>query len=307
MDYTVNPNCFSSVFVVPCSAVDNNIVLASELQTKVLLCAMRGLSNGVNPDQIAAMLSVPVSQVEDALLYWCKAGVFASKEAAAVTQVKPIEPVITKSAKPTRADVAERGLQDPKVRFLMQEAQRYFGHSLKSTESTTLLWLYDDQGMDISVIMMLLQYALSENKLNIRFIEKTALCWIENGVQTVLDAEKQIAAAARCKTAWHIVQKAFGIESRQPSAKELSLSDLWLNEWQLSTEMLKCAYDICIDTKSKFAMPYVAKILENWHKEGYKTPDDIKKSQETRKPSSSSSFAAYDIDAFEKMLNSNDN
>ena len=64
--------------------------------------------------------------------------------------------------------------------------------------------------------------------------------------------------------------------------------------------MLKLAYDTCVDSKSKFSFPYVAKIIENWHNNGYKTPNDIKDD----KPKNNT--ATYDIDLYEKMLNSKD-
>lgn len=305
MNYTVLPSAFSSVFTVPCSAVDNCIKIASETQLKVLLCAMRNLANGIESEVIAELLGLHISDVEDALLYWCQSGILASNETITQPEKPKATPVIVKNERPTRTDVAERGLKDPKVRFLMQEAQCKFGRNLKTNESSLLLWLYDDQGLDISVIIMLLHFAATENKLNIRFIEKTALYWIENGVQTVVDAEKQIAYNARRTSAWHIVESVFGIERRQPSTKELELSDLWINEWNVSRELLKSAYDTCIDSKSKFSFPYIAKILENWHKNDFNTAEEVKNVKQ-RKQKTQQSFAAYDIDAFEKMLNSND-
>ena len=85
---------------------------------------------------------------------------------------------------------------------------------------------------------------------------------------------------------------------------ELKLSLMWTDEWKMSREMLTAAYNACVDSISKFDMKYVSKILENWHEKGYKTPDDIeeKKKSGTKKRS----FAAYDLDLFEKMLNSDD-
>lgn len=304
MSYTVNPSAFSSVFTVPSSVVDEHIKLCTQTQLKVLLCVFKNLSQGINPETISNTISVSVNEVNDALLYWSQAGILNREDA-----VKPIaesKPVVIKSQKPTRADVAKRGLEDPKVKFLMLEAQQRFGRILKSNEQSTLLWLYDDQGLDISVILLLLQYAVSENALNMRFIEKTAAAWIEKGVSTAFDAEKQIAETAVRKTAWRVVEKAFGIERRQPSDKELELSELWLNQWGFTPELLKCAYDACVNSKSKLSIPYIAKILESWHKQGVKTPLDIDKQKAQKSSTKTNDFAAYDIDAFEKSLYSDD-
>ena len=51
-------------------------------------------------------------------------------------------------------------------------------------------------------------------------------------------------------------------------------------------------------------MKYVSKILENWHEKGYKTPDDIEEKKKNDN-TESESFATYDLDLFEKMINSN--
>ena len=67
--------------------------------------------------------------------------------------------------------------------------------------------------------------------------------------------------------------------------------------------MLKAAYDACVDGISEFSMPYVSTIIEKWHKNGYKKPQDINGAD---KPKQQESFAAYDIDLFEKMLNTKD-
>ena len=64
--------------------------------------------------------------------------------------------------------------------------------------------------------------------------------------------------------------------------------------------MLKEAYDTCIDAKSKYSFAYIAKIIENWHTNGYTKPQDIKPKTNDKMQ------GAYDIDLFEKMLNSKD-
>ena len=107
---------------------------------------------------------------------------------------------------------------------------------------------------------------------------------------------------AMSEQAWGIVCSAFGLEKRKASKNELKLSLMWVDEWKMSREMLTAAYNACVDGISKFDMKYVSKILENWHEKGYKTPDDIEEKKNSG--GEKESFAAYDIDLFEKMLNS---
>ncbi len=303
MSYRVNPTAFCAAFTVPCDVVDNRIKLATETQLKVLLFALRNLSCGIDVGAVCAGLGYGEKEVRDALDFWTQAGVFLSEDV--VVNEPPKADPLPKNEKPTRRDVALRGADDPKVRFLFAEAQRQFKRNLKTNEAATLLWLYDDQGLDISVILLLLQFADNEDRLNISFVERTALQWIRSGVSTVTDAEKQITDTVRRNTAWGIVERAFGIEHRRPSEKETEYADRWINEWQLSADLLKAAYDACVDAKAKFSMPYAAKILEKWHAAGYCTPADVKNEKKPEK-SGKDQYATYDIEAFEKMLDAKD-
>ena len=300
MSYTINPAAFSAVFTVPCDVADKHLKLATASQLKVLIYVMRNLSGGINAESCADALSIPLSEVEDALLFWSQCNLLVG-EAPKVEEC-PKTPVIT-TQMPTRADVIRRGMEDERVALLMREAQLKFGRGLKQNESSLLVALYDDEGMDVSLILMLLQYATSNGKCNISFIKSTAVKWIKAGVQTVADAERLIAKEAEDMLCWSIVERVFGIERRKPSAKELELSALWVNEWKVSEEMLKAAYDECVNQKTKLNMPYIAKIIENWNKKGYKSPEDIKNDTKPKATGGKNDFAGYDLDLVEQMLN----
>lgn len=304
MAYFVQPTAFASVFTVPGAVVDEHLKLASATQLKVLLYVLRNLSNIPENTQIAATLNLPVGEIEDAMQHWVQLGILGSDTAEIRLQNEPTSKTVVKRVtRPTREDVARRGAEDERLRFLLQEAQMRFGRTLKSSEASTILWLYDDEGMSPSVILLLLQYAVREERLNISFIEKTAALWLNKGVQSVADAEQEMETAARQKTAWKMVQRAFGMEYRRPSAKELEYSLLWIEEWGISEELLKAAYDTCVDAKSKLSIPYIAKILENWHKKGYQTAAEVSAEKQNKKAAEKTQGAAYDIDLFEQLLN----
>ncbi len=307
MSYYINPKNLSSAFTVPCQLADEHLKLCSHLQLKVILHIFRNMALGISADAIAEALSADSREVEDALMYWVGVGILTSDTESPI-KATPDKPKISValSEKPSRSDVIRRGNEDKQVMFLLREAQVKFGRNLKSNESSCLLWLYDDLGFDVSVILMLIQFAVTEGRANISFIEKTAVEWSNKGVATLIDAENEIAENARRKTAWSMVMSVFGLEKRLPSSKELEFSDRWVNEWEFSRPLLKAAYDACIDSKTRLSMPYVNKILESWHKKGVKTLDDIEKAEVKPKKASKPTGATYDIDLFEKMINSND-
>ena len=303
MNYIIDPKVFSAVFTVPAAVADKHLKLARGEHIKVLLYIMRNMS--VNPDnaEIAAAAGLSEYEVEEALLYWAGAGILLPDgRSAEKAEIKA--PAVKQNAKPDRADVARRGAEDEKIRYLLTETQMKLGRNLKSNESSTLVWLYDDLGLDVSLILMIVQYAAAHGKPRIGFIESTATDWVNRGIDTIAEADRELNKMARSEQAWGIVCSSFGLEKRKPSKNELKLSLMWTDEWKMSREMLTAAYNACVDSISKFDMKYVSKILENWHEKGYKTPDDIEEKKKNDN-TESESFATYDLDLFEKMINSN--
>ena len=297
MIYNVNPAIFSSTYAIPTDVADKYLKIATHTQLKVLLYFMRNISDGIDSQKISDALRLDINETEDALLFWQQCGILTG-----ATPKEELKTVVVKSTLPSRTDVIKRGLEDKQLMFLLREAQLKFGRNLKQNESQLLVSLYDDHGMDPSVILLLLGYAVREGKCNLTFVKKTATHWLESGVETVMDAENLIAESAKQNLAWSVVQSAFGIERRNPSTKEAELSNLWVNEWKISTELLKAAYDACVDAKTKLSMPYVAKIIESWHKDDITNPEQISAKKKNVKPQGKNDYAGYVLDLFEKML-----
>ncbi|MBQ8266864.1 MAG: DnaD domain protein [Clostridia bacterium] len=174
MTYTINTAIFGNTFAIPAVVADKYLKIATHTQLKVLLYFMRNISEGIEPQKIAEALSMPLSETEDALVFWQQRDILIGEKEKQPEQ----KTVIINSGMPTRADVIKRGLEDERLMFLLREAQLKFGRNLKQNESSLLVSLYDDHGMDASVILLLLQYAAREGKCNISFVKKTATLWL---------------------------------------------------------------------------------------------------------------------------------
>ncbi len=305
MSFSINPQVFQNVFTLPSEVADKHLKLASATQIKVILYIFRHISDGCDKFMLSNTLNIHVDEVEDALLYWCSVGILNGDTNTFVPLPQEKKFIRSNIIKPSREEIAQRGAQNKQIQMLLQESQIKFGRILKNGEASTLVWLFDDAGMDVSLILMLIEYAVSENKCNISFIEKTAIDWLNAGVKNIADAEKHIADMYAKKTAWKLVQAAFGIDDRMASAKELDYAQLWINEWHLDRKMLRLAYERCVDAKSKFSMPYTAKILESWHNNGYRTDQDVIAGEEKKSvlKSDKNGYATYDIDLIEEMMN----
>ena len=276
MNFHINPMTFNAVFTIPTEIVDCHLKLAKAEHIKILLYILRNMSEKIDQKNIAEKLNITEFEVNEALLYWADAGILTSSNNKPIKKEKIT--VTKQDIKPTRLDVAKRGNEDPKLRFLLREAQIKIGRNLKTNESSTLVWLYEDQGLDISLILLIIQYAIQNKKYNIRFIESVAVNWINKGITDITDADNELQKMVISEQAWGIVSQCFGLEKRKPSQKELDLSYKWINEWEISKELLNLAYEECVNNKSKFSFAYISKIIENWHEKGINKPEELEKS-----------------------------
>ena len=298
MDYSINHILFSNAFAIPADVADKYLKFCKGEHLKVLLYIMRNIHAKPTAEDISNNIDLSLYDVNEALLFWADAGILICEK----SQNEPEkQKTVSRSLKPSREDVTSRGLEDPKLQYLLNQSQMILGRNLKGNELETFGWLYEDLGLPVSVILYIVQYSKQIEKANIRFIERIATDWVDKGVETIEQAEEQVRLMAMQEEAWAIVCKAFGIERRKPTKKENEYAFTWVNDWKLSLEMLEHAYETCVDTKSKFSFAYVAKVLENWHNSGYKTVNDI-----VKKPKQDKMQGAYNIDLFEELINSKD-
>lgn len=302
MDYYINPSNLTSVFTVPSIVAERHLKFAKAEHIKVLLFVLKNMTAEITEELISEATGVSEYDTKEALLYWADAGVLLPKNGNDLK--KAAEPkAVTQAIKPTRVDATRRALEDTKIQYMLREAQIKFGRALKSNETKTLVWLYDDYGLDVSLILLIVQYAAQHNKKNISFIESVAIDWVNKGIDNIIDADAELRKIAMGEQAWNLVSDAFGIERRKASKKELELSFLWVDQWKISKEMLIAAYEECVDRKSKFSFAYVSKIIESWHDKGYENLEDILNGKGEKQTGNSQ---ANDIELFKKMLNAKD-
>ena len=302
MDYFLNPNELCNCFAVP-QSITEKLKIANGDQIKALLWAIK--NNNFNAADIAENVGISPSFADDAMNFWVGMGVLCKKDQPISTAEK--KKAVTKKAvrpetvKPDRTEVARRGLESPEIAFLLQEAQIKCGRALKQNEASTLVWLYDDEGLDVSLILMLLEFAASEGKFSISFIEKTAVEWINDGVRTITDAESKIIELTERKTAWREVCRVFNIERRMPSKNEMNYSYTWIKLWGYGSDILKAAYDACVDAIGKISIPYINRVITNWHKNKIKTVEDLEKLKQTE-PTVKENGASYNIENIENNM-----
>ena len=78
MNYKVNPDSLSAVFMVPSQIVDQHIKLAGGQQLKVLLWTLRHAGEGFDMEKLCRDLNFSVPDAQDYLQYWVETGILVS-------------------------------------------------------------------------------------------------------------------------------------------------------------------------------------------------------------------------------------
>lgn len=220
----------------------------------------------------------------------------------------------------TANEVAGFNQNSEVVEFLFI-AEKYIGKTLSKSDVNTLLFIYDTLSFSPDLIIYLLEYCVTNNHKSMRYIEKVAISWAEEGVNSVEAAK--INTDAFCSSCYPVL-KAFGLNGRNPSKGEKEFIFKWTNSYGFSMEIVLEACNKTMNTIAKPSFNYADKILSEWKDKGVKKLDDIKvldkqhiansKSKDTSKTDSSKTKnefnnfdqRSYNYDDLEKkLLNTN--
>ncbi len=302
MDINLNLGEWNSVFSVPSSVVDKHLKTASSVYVKVLLVILRNAGGRMTDQSIAEQLSIPVDEVKEAVRYWESAGIFSFGNTEGL-RVGNITAVSAKPSYLSAGEISELMKTKPEVKFMFDKLEVIYGRPVTSTEQRSYIYLYEVAGMPPDVLVMIAEYCMSIDKSSIRYIEKTALSWADDGINSHEKAVAHILQLSEVHQVETKVKKCFGIDNRNLSANEKKYIKTWCNEYHFDLEMIKIAYDRTVDGIGKLSFPYVNTILKSWHDNQIKTVQDIKEkdSPNREKKSKGSSGSSYDLREFERM------
>ena len=334
MSMKINLGAWNSIFAVPSSVVDDGLKFSDGVKLKVLLYLLRHSGDDIDENQISKATGVNISDIPEAVEYWVSRDIFKKTEDALVPieseqqasvntipQPQKNEPIseeirennieTTKPAsvtmKPRRPDyvfVAQQLAVDEEFKVLVNEAQTALGKTLSNSDAASLLMLKNTCGLPIDVIIMLIQYCLSINKANMRAIETLGIKWSDEGIFSIEAAENKIMLARRSSMNFSIVSAAFGLKNiGSPTKKQMEFADIWVGEWKFSPEMLREAYERCVDSKGTVEFKYINGILKRWNKNGIFNKEDLEKyelsgKQTDKKEKSTSSFNISDLEKY---------
>lgn len=279
----------AQIDTIPISAefIEKKMLGANGAYVKVYLYALSLAYKGISEDtsEIAKKLSLLESDVINAFDYWEKEGVITANNnfiyfgGQAETTAKP------QLKKKTPKNVSELILNNKALADLCTLSQEILGKTLNNSDLETIYWFYDELGFSPEVISMLLEYCVSKDKRSMKYIEKVAIGWHENGITTMSQAESYIKAESEKNSYFYSLRKLFGITDRNLSKSEELYLKTWKNDYGMSEEMVALAYEYCILSTNKLSFPYINSIVKGWFERGIKTIEAAEKDHNDYKKS----------------------
>jgi len=336
MSYILNLGCWQSVFAVPSELVDKHLRLANASHIKVILYLLRHGGERVDTAALSSAVGLSEGDIEDALLYWQTCGLLAQTDDClappeydgSISPSAQPQPVAAQQETTTNvSDIPQTSQPAPKrvdrIRYTYSECAEYINSSqdirdmlpilevmmqkqLNHTEIAVFVTLVHWYGLPTTCVALLVEYCYSIGKGNIAYIEATGIGWAGEEINTIELASQKIERLRLLSKAWHQVRTALDIPERKPSKKEEAFCDKWINEYHISIELIKLAFDRCIDKKGKLSMSYMNGIIENWYKLGITTveqaeSDSIRSSKSTASANGRYS-PTYDKDEIESVM-----
>ena len=168
----------------------------------------------------------------------------------------------------------------------------------------------------IEVIEYLVEYCITNGHSSLRYMDKVALGWAENEIDTIEKAKEHVSIRSK---AYYSIMKAFGINGRNLADSEMTFVNKWSKEYGFDIELIQEACRRTISATQKPSFEYADSILTNWYNNHVHTLNDVasldevfnKKKQSTTTQSSTpvkrnkfNNFhqRKYDSDEYEKML-----
>lgn len=296
---------------VPLKFVEDDMLGANGAYVKVYLYALGLASRGLSKENsdIAKALNLLESDVVNAFEYWSEHNVLKYNQSiVSFTD----EPLVKFEKKKETADVLRIMTENKTLSELCQLAQGILGKTLNDADLETLYWFYDELGFSPEVISMLLEYCVSKNKRNMKYIEKVAIGWHENGITTMNAAETFISDEAEKNSYFYSLRKLFGIDNRNLSKSEESYLKAWRDDYDMSEEMVALAYEYCVMQTNKLSFPYMNSIIKRWYENNITTVPEAEQDRanfrsSNKKKVNEKDFDVYssnvDYDEIEKIMN----
>lgn len=178
------------------------------------------------------------------------------------------------------------------------EASRVYGKMFNQHEVGMVVRMIDFIGFDEECVLLLLSYYQKQKK-TLRYIEKVAMEFYDEGISTAAELEAKLFAIDRYNSAEGKIRTIFGMNNRSLTTKEKKFIKAWVEKMGFDVDMIRIAYDKTVDATHEPSVAYANAILERWYADGIDTPEKVAAADEKREGSKPQKVeGSFDTNAF---------
>ena len=292
---------------------------SDEQDLKILtLLLMAADKNGEVEDSFAIedILGISKSELDASLKFWRGAGVIGGartqKKKTAEEPASTVPKVETAHRNGAVESNGVEGYTSTELVTLLEsrkdlasfidEAQQVFGKTFSQKDIEIVVGLVDQYGFEEEAMLELLAYVRRLERKGVKYVEKVAISFYDDGITATADVTAKIALIERSKKSIYRIQQMFGFGARSLTKTEQTLFEKWTQVYGYDIDVIKFAYDMMIDAIQKPVPKYADKIVEKWHCEGLRTLADIETYEKNKKDGAQGNKndpqKSYDLDDF---------
>lgn len=288
---TIHISKTDNYFTVENSFVDKYMCDANGYFVKVYLYLLRHSADksDLSLSKIADVLNMLQSDVLSALKYWDSLGVikFVQKdkndydidlsyradtamEAQSPQPVKAEDETVETPKQVMRtsptyqmSEINNIIMGNEKIKGMFNIASQILNKTLSSNDMKIIYSFYDYLKLPVEVIFLLLEYCVTVDKTNMRYMEKVAIGWADDEINTTRKANNYIKQKTLENNLISKYRKMFKINDRDLSDTETSYIKKWVNEYKCTEEQIFDAYNKTVLNTGKVAFKYMDAILKN--------------------------------------------
>ena len=286
-------NYSAHVLSVPLDAVFRVIQTATAEQFRVLLyiCSNDTFRKDPVKNRAHAVkdLQMQWADIEEAISFWEKNGAFLDSENIHVPVIerKGSSSDLLKREAPEysseeTADIIEKS---DELKRLIDKCSAMIGKMLNKNEIAHIVSMYEYLRLSPEYIEKLFDHCIKNDKKSVVYISRMVYSMFNDDITTVEELDSYLAQEDLKNNLLYRIRELFGIGSRAFTSKEKNNFTKWIEEYGMSFEMIREAYEITVDRTGESAIGYMGAILKRWHTEGFTTVEETKAEAESYKAS----------------------
>lgn len=293
----------------------------SFVKVYVYISRHQNSSQGISLNIIAKDCNLLKSDVVSALNYWKDLGVITYDEncielldiryisSENYISKSDVEPEIKTSNKLSisvastykTSEVAKSINSNSEHAHLFAIISQMLNKTLSSNDYKIIYSFIDYLKLPAQVIIMLFEYCVSISKTNLRYIEKIAYSWADNGITTPDRALKYVKEQNKNNDIIKYYKKKFKINSRELTDLEENYILSWINECKADEKTILNAYETTVLNTGRITFKYMDAIIRN-EKDNNDLPTNVKNSK-FRNYSDANNIGDIEKQIIEKMIN----